>query len=349
LIGCGRTAHSYATAIHKHPGMTLSAIVDENPEASQEFGNSFNCANYTSLNDYVSGSHFADCGVICTPASNPPEMANRLMQLGTNIICETPFGPDSASAEKMINVSRTFGVQLMRGSRFRYTPDIIHARKLIQQGILGRILVFEIDFRNMTDTADPLDVQRDAGDHGVLMDSGNHAIDIARYFFGPLLRIHVEEAQHPRSHGIEDTVRLDMRTISGVIGTAQLSWTIRNACNDYIRIYGTKGTLCIGWESSMYRLNGTVDWIKFGEGYSTHTALTRQMENLLDTVTGDGIPETTADDGHESVRAIEAAYRSLSTGHWINLQPTPPELVHPRFERNFTVLQSSKLSSSNSR
>ena len=343
LIGCGKAAHSYATTISGHPDMTLSGVVDEDPEAAQAFGNSFRCNYYTSLQDYVSGDYFADCGILCTPESNHSETAERLMHLGTDILCATPFAPGSASAEKMVDASRTFGVRLMMGSRFRYISDIVHARELIQSGILGRILVFEIDFRDLSAIGRHRDSQKDRGNHGVLMDRGSHAIDIARHFFGPLLRIRVEEAQRLRPHIVEDMVRIDMRSISGAIGMAQLSGKIKNPCDDYIRIYGTGGTLCIGWKSSMYRIDGKADWVKFGEGYSTPKALNRQMENYLNAVTRDGIPVTTAEDECDSVQAMEAAYRSLSTGCWINLQPTPPELEIPRFERNFTVLRPGKL------
>ena len=342
LIGCGGTAHSYATVILGHPGMILSAVVDEYPDAARAFGHSFNCDSYTTLQDYAADNHFADWGIICTPGPNDPGIADQLMRLGTNIFCETPFVQDSVTSEKMIDVSRTFGVQLTTGSRFRYLTDIAHARELIQSGILGRILVFEIDFRDMVDGGSCWDSRKDRGSHGILFDRGNHAIDIARYFFGPLLRIRVEEDRRLRSQVVEFTVRIDMRTISGVIGTAQLSWKIKHACDDYIRIYGTRGTLCVGWKSSMYRLHGQ-DWIKFGEGYSTLKALARRMETMLDIATCNWVPETTAEDVHESVRAIEAAQRSLSTGHWIGLQPTPPELEMPRQVRNFTVLGPGKL------
>ena len=138
-----------------------------------------------------------------------------------------------------------------------------------------------------------------------------------------------------------------MRTISGVIGTAQLSWTIKSAGEDYIRIYGTQGTLCIGWKNSMYRLNGMVDWIQFGEGYSTLKAVTRQMENMVDAVAGDALPETSAEEGLQSVKAIEAAYQSLASGQWINLNPDSLVKVTSNVERNFTVLRPGRISTSN--
>ena len=347
LIGCGEVARSYAATISRHPDMTLSAVVDENPEAVQAFGRSFSCNYYTSLQDYLSGNYFADCGIICTSESDHAEIAEQLMRLGIDILCATPFAPDSASPEKMIDISRAFGVRLMMGSRFRYIADIIYARKLIQSGILGRVLVFEIDFRRMADIGRDGDSRKDRSNRGILMDSGSHAIDITQHFFGPLLRIRVEETRRLRSRVVKNTVRIDMRTVSGVIGTAQLSWKKKNPCDDYIRIYGTGGTLCIGWKSSKYRLNDSVDWIKFGEGYSTPKALNRQMGNYLNAFILNGIPETAAEDGPESVRAMEAAYRSLSTGNWINLQATPPELGIPRLKRDFTVLRPGKLLTTN--
>jgi predicted dehydrogenase len=223
----------------------------------------------------------------------------------------------------------------MAGARFRYIADLIQARGLIQSGILGKILVFEIDFRNFGDTDNYTGFWPDREMQGVIMDRGNHAIDIARYFFGPIMRIRAEEAVKYKLSGLEDTVRLDRRSVSGVIGTAQLSRTLKNPREDYIRIYGTRGTLCIGWKASAYRLNGFADWTKFGEGFSKLRAVRRQIENLLHAIKDEATPETTSEDGYELVRALEAAYRSLSTKEWIELSTDPVA----RIERKFRVLR----------
>jgi predicted dehydrogenase len=345
LVGCGRIAHSYATIIDNHPDMTLSAVVDVNPEAARAFGSSFGCRYYTSLADYLNSKDFADCGVVCTPPADHAEIACQLMRRGTSILCEMPFALNSESAEKMIEISETYGAHLMMGSKFRYIPDILHAKGLIQAGILGQILVFEIDFRDIVDMRGRWNVKSEMSGGGVLIDNGGHAIDITRHLFGPILRVRAEEARRFQSYEVEDTVRLDIRTVSGVIGTANLSWTIKNACDDYIRIYGTQGILCIGWKNSRYRPNGAMDWISFGEEYSSLKALTRQVEDLIDAVAGDGTPEISAEDGLESVRALEAAYRSLMTGQWVTLQPAVSEDTAVFRERRFSVLRPTKVSS----
>lgn len=299
--------------------MELSAVVDGDPETARRLGHTYRCPSYVSLDEYLCGEHFSSCSIVCSTPSKHAEIVIPLLRQGASVLCEHPFALSHIDAEKMLDVSRTFGVQLMAGSRFRYITDIIQARGLVHSGILGKILVFEIDFRDPADSDTHPGFRPEKQSHGVLVDKGSQAVDIARHFFGPLQRVRAEETRKFRSHDVEDTVRLDMRTVSGVIGSAQLSWTLKNSGEDYIRIYGTRGTLCVGWKASKYRLNGFDDWISFGEGYHTGKAVKRQTENLLHAIKEDGVPETTAEDGCASVRALEAAYSSLESGKWVDL------------------------------
>ena len=117
-----------------------------------------------------------------------------------------------------------------------------------------------------------------------------------------------------------------------------MSWTLKSSGDDYFRVYGTQGNLCIGWKKSMYRPNGAVDWINFGEGFSTMKALTLQVSNFANAVSDGEAPEVEAADELESVLAIEVAYQSLRTGQSLELHsassanPTLPE------ERKFSIV-----------
>jgi predicted dehydrogenase len=331
LIGCGRIGHSYATVIHSHPEMKLAAVVDVNAEAAHAFGNSFRCHSYTSLTEYFAGNNPVDCGIVCTPSSEHSAITCSLLQQRINVLCEQPFALDSASAKRMVDVSQAYNVSLMMGSKFRFVPDIIHAKGLIQAGILGQALEFEADFRDPIDMRNRWNIRRELSGGGVLIDSGGPAVDIARYFFGPILGVRAEEGGRIQSKDVEDTVRLEVRTISGVLGTIHLSWTLKNPGDDYFRIFGTQGNLCIGWKKSIYRPSGGIDWIHFGEGYNTLKALTLQTSHFINVVAGEEIPEIDSDDELESVRIIENAYQSIQTGRFINLRadqaPNPLLLI----------------------
>lgn len=342
LVGCGRIGHCYATVINGHPDMSIASVIDINPEAARAFSSSFNCDSYTSLDDYLATGKFPDAAIICTPPSEHSEIASRLMQNRIHVLCEPPLALNLAAAEKMIDISRTYGVFLMLGSKFRYVADTIQAKGLIEAGILGHVLEFEGDFRDMLDMSSRWNVQPEISGGGVLMDSGSSAIDAARFLFGPIQTLRAEEGRRVQSKDVEDTVRLELSTASGILGTVHLSWALKNNGEDYFRIYGTQGNMCIGWKKSMYRPNGAVDWIHFGEGYNTQKALRMQLRHFINVVSGEEIPEISAEEELESVRAIEAAYKSLASGNHMNVSgESDPELLS---ERKLSLISSSKVS-----
>jgi len=340
LVGCGKTGHSYATAIDRHPGMELDAVIDVNPDAARAFGTSFCGRVYSSLDDYLTSNRVADCAVVCTPPAGHTEIACSLMNRGIHVLCEQPFALDSSSAEKVIDVACTRGVQLLMASRLRFVADVIHAKGLIQAGILGQVLSFEGDFRELVDMRNRWNIKKEISGGGVLMDSGSAGVDVAGYLFGHLLGVRAEEGARIQSTDVEDTVRLDLRTISGVLGNIHLSWNLKSAADDYFRIYGTQGTICIGWEKSMYRPNEAKDWINFGEGYNTLRALKRQLSHFINVVAGKEVPEISAGDVMESVRTIEAAYQSLRTGQFVKIHPAAKPAGSPHGARKFSALRS---------
>jgi predicted dehydrogenase len=345
LVGCGKTGHSYATIIDNHPKTELAAVVDINSEAARAFGASFSCKSFASVDEYLAANKLADCAVICAYPTDHAEISCRLMQREMSVLCEQPLALTSMSAEKMIEVSHSCGVHLMMASKYRFIPDILHAKGLIQAGILGQVLEFKGDFRDFADMRNRWHSQPKLSGGGVLIDKGGNAVDIVRHLFGPIQWIRAVEAQRIQSEDVEDTVRLELRTSSGVIGTIHLSWTLKSTSDDYFRIYGTQGNLCIGWKRSMYRPSEAVDWITFGEGFSTMKALTGQLSNFVNVVCEDELPEIEDADGLESVRTIETAYKSLHTGEYLHVNPVPTAVATALGERKFSVLSSSKASS----
>jgi predicted dehydrogenase len=315
LIGCGRIGHCYATVLNSHPEMNLHSVVDMNPDAARAFGQSFRCSYHSSLDEMIAAGDPPDCAIICTPPSTHAEIAIRLMENRIHTLCETPFALDCDSAEKMMAVSGTYGICLMMGAKFRFVSDIIQAKGLIEAGILGHVLEFESDFRDVVNMNDRWNTQPEISGGGVLIDSGTPVIDAIHYLFGSLYSIRAEEGRRVQSKTVEDTVRLELLTESGILGTVHLSWVLKNSGEDYFRIYGTHGNMCVGWKRSMYRPLGAGDWIQFSEGYSTQKALKLQLHHFINVITGKESPEISPAETLAAVRVMETAYRSLQSGN----------------------------------
>jgi predicted dehydrogenase len=138
--------------------MKLGAVVDINPEAARAFGNSFGCNSFTSLDDYLASGNLADCAIICTPPSDHTDTACKLMQNRIHVLCEPPFALTSNAAGKMIDVSRAYGATLMMGSNSAMSRTLFRLKASSMQ-ILGHVLEFEGDFREMVDMSSRWNVQ----------------------------------------------------------------------------------------------------------------------------------------------------------------------------------------------
>lgn len=322
LVGCGRVTQNYVQALETSTQALISAVVDVNTEAARELALKFGCPFYCNAEEFLTES-MADCAIICTPPLYHADIACQLMQSGLHVLCEKPFALDLVSAARMVRVAEQNKVHLMMASKFRYVSDIAYAKTLIESRILGDILVYENYFCDIVDMRQRWNTNPEISGGGVMIDNGSHSVDIVRYLFGPMTGLRAEEARRIQSPNVEDTVRLTVRSENGVMGTINLSWSFKNVSQDYIRIYGTQGSIAIGWKQSRYQPMGSDRWIDFGRGYNKLDIFRQKVKNFIEVINGTAGPVVGASDGLESVRAIETAYESLRTGQWLKLHPIP--------------------------
>jgi predicted dehydrogenase len=140
-----------------------------------------------------------------------------------------------------------------------------------------------------------------------------------RYFLGPLADVHVVEGKRVQGLAVEDTVRIFVRSLTGVMGSIDLSWSINKELDSYINIYGSHGSISVGWKESRYRQSSSRDWVVFGNGYDKVQAFRSQIDNFARTIRGEEVLLISAEDALASVEVIEAAYNSLRRDHWITV------------------------------
>jgi predicted dehydrogenase len=263
----------------------------------------------------------ADCDavVICTPPSCHAEIALRFIERGVAVLCEKPLSIDVASARALCAAAERKGVVMAMASKFRYVDDVIRARSIITSGLLGEIELLENAFTATVNMSRRWNADPRIGGGGVLIDSGTHSVDIVRYLLGPISQVFVVEGRKNQDLRVEDTVNMFMRTADGVSANVDLSWSINKELDDYIRIFGTNGTVRVGWRESRYRQVSSPDWIVFGGGYDKLAAFRRQLSNFCSRVRGIEPLLIGSDDAVASVEVIQAAYDSLAEGRWVTV------------------------------
>lgn len=325
IVGTGGISHSYAAAFANNPHAKLVAVTDVRKDAAEAFGAKYGVPAF----DSHAGLPDAEVVIVCTPPDTHTALTTDLLRGGRHVLCEKPFTMTAADARTMQYEAVKAGRLLTMGSKFRYVSDVVKAKQLVAAGEIGEVILFENAFTSRVDMTTRWNSQPAVSGGGVLIDNGTHSVDVIRYFLGPLAQVHAVEGLRVQAIPVEDTARLFVRSSTGVMGSVDLSWSINKELDWYVNIYGSGGTIQVGWKQSRVKRTGG-EWTVFGSGYDKVQAFTAQVTNVAKAVRGEEALLITADDAIASVEVIEAAYRSMRSAAWtgvdagIPLTQTPP-------------------------
>lgn len=328
LVGTGAIAKAYREALGGCTVATLSAACDTDPDAVNAFAAEAGCPPYVALDEMLSKERL-DGVIICTPPATHEPIATEAMQRGLHVLCEKPLTIDSVRARRVVAAARRYGVILTMASKFRFVDDVRMARDLLNSGTIGDLVLIENAFTSRVDMSSRWNSDPRLSGGGVLIDNGTHAVDILRFFMGQLCDVQIFEGRRVQSVAVEDTVRLFVRNADGAIGTSDLSWSINKELETYLRIYGSDGTILVGWKESKYKRSDQNGWTAFGSGYDKVSAFRKQIENFAGAVVGRERVELTSLDALASVEVIAAAYAALGASRWEKVQLQLEQFASP--------------------
>jgi predicted dehydrogenase len=316
MVGAGGIAQAYAQAFGSSEHAQLVAVADVRQDAARALADGVGgCVAYDCYKKRADEAKF-EAAIVCTPPASHPEICIHFLERNAHVLCEKPLAIDSFSARAMAETAHEAGVKLTMASKFRYVEDVIRAKSIVTSGILGEIILFENAFTARVDMTNRWNANPAVSGGGVLIDNGAHSVDLMRYFLGPLADVQVVEGKRVQGLAVEDTVRIFVRSQGGVMGSIDLSWSINKELDSFLNIYGSQGTISVGWKESKYRQSSSRDWIVFGKGYNKVQAFRSQIDNFAKAIRGEEMLLITAEDGVASVETIEAAYQALRQPHW---------------------------------
>ena len=316
LVGAGAIAQSYAQAFGLCRRARLAAVADVREDAARALAEAYGCRSFDS-HPALLAERPLDAVIICTPPASHTRLCLDFLEAGVPVLCEKPLSLDTAGARRVLEAAERAGVTFTMASKFRYVEDVVRAKGIVTSGLLGEVVLFENAFTSRVDMAQRWNAKPEISGGGVLIDNGTHSVDLTRYFLGPLAEVHVVEGKRSQGLPVEETVRIFLRSRAGVLGSIDLSWSINKELDSYLNIYGSHGTVSVGWKESRYRQSSGRDWIVFGTGYNKLQALANQIDNFAGAIRGLEALLITPEDALASVEVIEAAYADLRRSHWL--------------------------------
>lgn len=127
----------------------------------------------------------ADIDAIYIPLPNHlhVEWSIKCLEAGKHVLCEKPIGLSSKEAQILLEAAKKYPhLKVMEGFMYRFHPQWIHAKKLVDQKWIGDLKVIQSFFSYYN--VDPQNIRNQAEiGGGGLMDIGCYCISLSRFLF----------------------------------------------------------------------------------------------------------------------------------------------------------------------
>jgi predicted dehydrogenase len=252
-------------------------------QAAEEFGWEWYCTDWREVIERDD----IDIIDIATPTLNHKEIAIAAAKAGKHIFCEKPLAMNASEAKEMYEAAEKHKVKHMLGHNYRRVPAIALAKKLIEEGKLGKIYHFRGVYLQdwIMDPEFPAIWKLDkkvagSGPHG---DLNAHIVDLARYLVGEVDKVvgmqetFIKKRPKPvveeklstmlTAEGeakkeyvdvtVDDTTSFLAKFKNGAVGTFEATRFAGGRKNhERIEINGSKGTIVFNFE----RMNELEYW-----------------------------------------------------------------------------------------
>jgi inositol 2-dehydrogenase len=318
LIGVGRMGRLYGRYLAQRvPGAALVAVADQKADLAESFAGEFEIPRWYQNHGDLLSDREIDAVVIVTSTSTHKQVVMDAAKSGKAIFCEKPISLTIEDAREMIAAVKAAGAFFQMAFQRRFDAGYLAAKQKLEAGTIGEPVLFTSISRDPY--RPPIEFCDPKVSGGLIADMGVHDFDVARMYMGEVRRVHAigGALAYPemKSVGDIDNAIVDLVFQNGTLGVVQLS---RNAAFGYdIRgeIWGTKGSIQIGYYRQTPILMLTPEGVThdavpyFMERFEN--AYLAQIRNFVEHLQKGLPPSITADDAIAALRISLAANLSL--------------------------------------
>jgi predicted dehydrogenase len=204
------------------------------------------------------------------------DIAMEAVRAGKHVFCEKPLAMNLQQAREMYELAEKKGVTHYLNHNYRRTPAVRLARRLIDEGRIGRIFHWRGAYLQswITDPNFPLTwhLQKEFAGSGPQGDLNSHSVDLARYLVGDIKRVACMTAQFIKERPlpdeaasgtfsgkvkgqemgavtVEDAAFMTVEFVNGALGSFEATRFAPGRKNyNYFEIYGSKGSILFDLE-----------------------------------------------------------------------------------------------------
>ncbi|PJA61448.1 MAG: hypothetical protein CO162_06225, partial [bacterium (Candidatus Ratteibacteria) CG_4_9_14_3_um_filter_41_21] len=243
---------------------------------------------------------------VCTPPVNHKEITEDVLSEGVNVFCEKPLAMNSREALSMAETAQKNKRLLMTGFKFRFKDEVQNAKRLIEEGKIGKVVLARNMFGGFAEMKERFFSKKNISGGGVLIDNGSHAIDLFRFLLGEVKNVSARINTAIQKIEVEDTAKILMEMENGALVTIDLSWSVPIPSEHYLEIYGSEGTITL--PPLRYRRKDAQEWTKYE--VQNENVFAKETAHFVNCILKKEKPIVDGLDGLRAQEVIDAAYKS---------------------------------------
>lgn len=244
IIGCGKAGKYHAYWYSKNPTCSIKGFYNRTLEKAEELSKKYNAKVYKKWEELVKNPEI-NVVSICTPVNLHKDQVALSLNFKKHVLCEKPMACNSEECEFMVSSAKENKVNLGVFFNMRFNP----VTEAIDDNInkIGKILSIDTSFQF---NRKELGWRGEQGmGTGVLMELGTHAIDLALYWLGDIIRVHSEIGKFKKNSYCDDHVFLICKFNNGAIGKFYMSYNDPSFYDEQVeglfgQILGEEGKIC---------------------------------------------------------------------------------------------------------
>jgi len=220
LIGLNYGERVHLPAYKRNLKYEVQAVCALDPDRAEAFAAQHGIARwYTDPRQLIASD--LDLISIATPPGTHALLAALAFNAGKHALIEVGVLPSAADTRALIGLAKEKKRLGVPAYVMRYSPILRHIPELLSQNVTGQPRLLRFEFLNhLEGTSEDTDWMWDEKNGGGILNNYiAHALDIARWWFGPILE--VDSTLHALGHpeGADDTGVIIAHFESGVLAT----------------------------------------------------------------------------------------------------------------------------------
>lgn len=236
ILGTGKIARVFATALTETPDAQLAGVGSRNADSAADFARTFGGRAWGSYEELV---HAPDVDLVYVATPHPMHYENVRLALdaGKGVLCEKAFTVNRREAEDLVRRARDKGLFLMEAMWTRFLPAFAEVRRIVDAGEIGAVRQVNADLGFKADLAPEHRVLNPALGGGALLDLGIYPLSIALALLGPVETVLAQADIGPT--GVDEQTGILLRHEGG--GMSVCSCSLRARLPSELTIAGERG------------------------------------------------------------------------------------------------------------